>query len=227
MKKKQIIIMLVIIVSVLIAIIGVWMIRFTKSDAYKFKKEYESLNNQTTTSGTKYLNVSVDQNNKIYYATFDDVMDLLDHGTGIIYFGFPECPWCRNLVPNLIEATNETSIEKIYYFNALSIRDTKVLNEDGTIVTEKEGTKEYYQLVDALSTVLGPYAGLNDDSILRLYFPTLVFVKDGTIIGCHEGTLDSQKDPYVALTTSQKEELKQIILDQIHDVLGDICGSKC
>ncbi len=227
MKKKHVIIIIVIAIIVIISFIGLWILQSTNNDALQFKKEYESLNGQKNASGTEYLETKIDSDNKMYYASFDEIMDLLDHGTGVIYFGFPECPWCRNAAPILVEAANETTINKIYYFNALSMRDTKKLDENGNIVTEKEGTEEYYQLLDALSSVLGPYSGLNDDTILRLYFPTVVFVKDGTIVGMHEGTLDSQDNPYVALNMEQKEELKKIFTDAIHEVIGDLCDSKC
>ena len=226
MKKKYVIAMLIIIVLALIALFVIGIFQTGSNDAKKFKEEYESLNGEKNRNGKEYVHVDIKDNNKIYYATYQEIMDLLDHGTGVIYFGFPECPWCRNMIPVLLDVAEETSIEKIYYFNALSMRDTRIL-KDGVIVTEKEGTEEYYKLLDALSSVLGPYAGLNDDSILRLYFPTVVFVKDGTIVGSHEGTLDSQEDPYIVLTTEQKEELKKIYTDSIHDVLNDICDNKC
>lgn len=226
MKKKYVVTMLVVIISALVALIVIGIFHSSSNDAKKFKKEYESLNGQKNANGKEYISVDIKDDSKIYYATYQEIMDLLNHGTGVIYFGFPECPWCRNMIPVLLDAADETSIEKIYYFNALSMRDTKSL-KDGVIVTEKEGTEEYYQLLNALSSILGPYEGLNDDTILRLYFPTVVFVKNGTIVGSHEGTLDSQEDPYVALTTEQKEELKKIYTDFIHEVLGDICDSKC
>lgn len=226
MKKKYVITMLIVILLALVALLAIGMFHDSSNDAKKFKNEYESLNHQKNTNGKEYMSVNIKDNNKIYYATYQEIMDLLDHETGVIYFGFPECPWCRNMVSVLLDAAAETSIEKVYYFNALSMRDTKSL-KDGVIVTEKEGTEEYYQLLDALSSILGPYEGLNDDTILRLYFPTVVFVKNGTIVGSHEGTLDLQEDPYVALTTEQKEELKKIYTDFIHELLGDICDSKC
>lgn len=227
MKKKHVLAMVVIILITILALIGILIFSNQQNDGLKFKKEYENLNGEKSASGKEYLELNIPKDNKIYYASYEEVMDVLDHGTGIIYFGFPECPWCRNAVPALLEATEETSIDKIYYFNALSIRDKKSLDENGNIVTEQKGTKEYYQLVEALSSVLGPYQGLNDETILRLYFPTVVFVKDGKIIGSHEGTITSQENPYVGLTETQKEELKKIYTDYIHEMLGDLCIDKC
>lgn len=198
-----------------------------ESDAVKFKNEYESLNEKVNDSGKKYVEVSIDDDNVITYSNYNEVMDILNNGTGVIYFGFPECPWCRNVVPILLESAEITGINKIYYYNALSIRDTKVLNENGTITTEKEGTEEYYNLISVLSEYLGEYKGLNDTSIKRLYFPTVVFVKDGEILGLHVGTVSSQTDPYIKLNEEQTSELKNIYVDYMHKVLDDLCDESC
>ena len=227
MKQKHVVMMIMMIIITILILLGLQFLRTRESDAFQFKKEYEALNGKKTTNGEKYLEVNISKDSKVYYATYQQIMDLLDHGTGVIYFGFPECPWCRNAVPVLLEAAEETPIDRIYYFNALSMRDKKSLDENGNIITEQEGTEEYYQLVEALRSVLGPYEGLNDDTILRLYFPTVVFVKDGEIIGSHEGTLNSQENPYIELSKSQKEELKQVYVNFIHKVLGDLCDDKC
>lgn len=196
-------------------------------DEIKFKEEYEGLNNQLDSKGRQYLSVDIDENNGMIYATYDEIYELLTKGTGIIYFGFPQCPWCRNAVPMLLQATSNMGIDNIYYFNALDIRDVKSLDSDGNIVVEKEGTKEYYELINILSNYLGEYEGLNDKNIKRLYFPTVVFVLDGEIMGLHVSTIDSQTDPRTPLTEKQKSELVQIYMDYIGKISFDVCDEKC
>ena len=61
-----------------------------------------------------------------------------------------------------------------------------------------------------LYSELGPYEGLNNDTIKRLYYPTVVFVSDGLILGSHIGTIESQTDPKVNLSSAEQEELKEI-----------------
>lgn len=192
------------------------------ADAKRFKEEYESLNGEK-------MDITIPENNKMKYASFDEIMNLLDQGTGVIYFGFPECPWCRNIVPVLINSAMDTDVEEILYFNALSMRDQKHLDENGNIVTDQEGTDEYYRLLEKLSSTLGPYEGLNDETIKRLYFPTVVFVKDGKIVASHIGSVDSQKDPSIKLTKAQTDELYQIYTESIQKMLGLICddGKVC
>lgn len=172
----------------------------------KFKKEYESLNGEKSESGKTYLDVSISKSDKIVYADYDKVFEILD-GTGVIYFGFPQCPWCRNSVPILLDVIENSSIDKLYYLNNYTDRDTKVLKDD-KVVTEKEGTSNYKKLLKKLGKRASVYDGLNDENIRRLYFPTVIVVKNGEITDYIEGTVESQTDPYKALTKKQKQELK-------------------
>ena len=37
----------------------------------------------------------------VTYATVDEIIDVLDGGSGIVLLGFPECQWCNAYVPYL------------------------------------------------------------------------------------------------------------------------------
>lgn len=202
------------------------------SDAIKFKNEYESLNGQIREStNTKYVEVKISKDNPIKYSTYEDIKQIITSGTGVIYFGFPECPWCRNALPVLLDAAKENALDTIYYFNALSIRDKKHLDESGKIVIDNAGTKEYAELVELLKEYLDVYEGLNDDTIKRLYFPTVFFIKNGQVVGVHSGTVTTQENPNVELSDSEKAELKDIYTNYMLKVQGSMCTdgseSKC
>lgn len=196
-------------------------------DGIKFKEEYEALNGKLNTNGFAYPLVEVDSVNPIEYIGIDKVLDIVKTGTGIIYLGYPECPWCRTLVNSLMQEAKNMSLDKIYYYNPMDIRDKKVLDENGNIVTETEGSKEYYELVDILSDYLWPYTGLNDLSIKRIYVPAVIFVKDGEVIGVNTATVSSQTDPYVELTNEQKVELSTILEENINKVYNILCDESC
>ena len=119
-----------IILSLIILVIASIAFIFLKPEsmASRFKLEYESLNGQKTDDGREYMEVNINNDNKIVYADYKTIFDVLD-GTGVIYFGFPECPWCRNAVPILLEAAEESGIKQIYYLNNHDDRDTKVLKD--------------------------------------------------------------------------------------------------
>lgn len=193
-------------------------------DEKKFKEEYESLNGKK--QGEKVImSIDVSEDNKMKYIDSSEVVRILEGKTGVVYFGFPNCPWCRNIVPVLIDALHDTGLDHVYYANLLEERDTKKIDEEGKIVVEKEGSKNYQRILELLHDQLGNYEGLNDDSIKRLYFPTVVFVKNGKVEDIHIGSLDSQKDPYKKLTKKQYEELKTIYEKGITKIQNLTCDT--
>lgn len=202
---------------------------FKKSDAVKFKKEYESLNGEISASGKKYLDVSIDKRNIVKYASIDEVNSIIKSGTGVIYFGYPQCPWCRNAVPCLLEAADSTSLDKIYYLNMYDVRDALEVDDNGNIITKVEAKEGYMELLNNLSSILDDYIikDKNGNEVntgeKRLYVPTVVFVLDGEIIDYYVDTLPTQTDPYVALTEDEKNELINIYKEKILEVLNDTC----
>ncbi len=223
--KKYVVIILVISLILLSAGCS---IKKENSDEIKFKEEYEKLNGKIT-DDKEYKTIEIPTNNGIKYKSAKEIIKILETGTGVIYFGFPECPWCRNALPVLLKAKEEENLEEIYYFNALSIRDTKRKDEAGNIVEDKKGTDEYYKILELLGDKAEVYDGLDDENIKRLYFPTVVFVRDGKILSLHTSTVESQKDPYKNLTKKQTKELKDIYKEGIKEIRKRVCegDEKC
>ena len=51
-----------------------------KTDAIKFKEEYEKLNDE-------YQKVSIKERNPMIYSTLEEIYDVMDNGSGLIYLG--------------------------------------------------------------------------------------------------------------------------------------------
>lgn len=158
------------------------------NDSIKFKQEYEALNNDS-------IVMSIDESNSIKYVDFDEVINILTTGTGVIYFGFPGCPWCRNMIPVLFDVADTNNIDTIYYYNPRDIRTS--------------GEDDYQQLIKLLEN----YLEIDEDNNKRLYVPDVYFVRDGQIMGHHLSTVASQTDPFIPLTSEQKKELENIYQD--------------
>ena len=182
------------------------------SDAYKFKIEYESINNEKNEyNGKKYRELSISTNNPFVYATCKDIVEKIDKKeTFIVYFGFKECPWCRSIIEELINVSKDKEVDKIYYVDVKDIRDVKEISENGEITTTKEGDKYYLQLIDKLSSVLDDYTLIKDNEDIntgekRIYAPNVITISDGKAIGLETGISDELKDPYGKLTDKMKK----------------------
>lgn len=205
-----------------------------KSDAVKFKEEYESLNGQINESNKMtYPTVEVNENNPIRYQTDDEIVKFLENGTGVIYFGFSSCPWCRTAVPLLLKAAESTNLGEILYVDIKNIRDTLALDDNNEVIVQQDGTNGYKEILKKLDRVLEPYylTSKNNKKIdtkeKRLYAPTVVTIKDGQILDVHVNTVASQESGYTPLDQKEQEELFGIYQKMILKLLDSSCDEAC
>lgn len=198
-------------------------------DATQFEMEYEEYNLKANPDNGKiYPKLDIPYPNPIHYSTYAEINDVLD-GTGVIYLGFPNCPWCRNAVPVLLDVCEELEIDTVYYLNNREDRDSLYLDDNGEIVTEEEGTEEYKKLLEKLGEYAEVYDGLENEEIKRIYFPTVIVVKRGEILLYHTSTVESQEDPYTVLNSEQYNELKELYTTAIKKMKINGCSvdKKC
>lgn len=184
-----------------------------KSDAYKFKEEYESINNEKNEkTGKENRKIVIDKENPFIYSTAEEIAEKMENKeTFIVYFGFKDCPWCRSIIEELISAAKDNNVEKIYYVDVKEIRDVKELDEEGNVKTTIEGTKGYKQLLEKMNDVLKDYKLKKDDEEIetgekRIYAPNVVAVSNGKAIQLETGISEKQKDAYQELTDKMKKE---------------------
>lgn len=238
MNKSNKLILIVLVIFTL-SVVGVCAYSIFSSkekanDAVKFLNEYSELNGQVNeANGKNYVNVTISDTNTVKYINEEKAVSLLEDGTGIIYFGFSTCPWCRSLVSTLASVAEEKQ-ETIYYLDILNIRSSFELTE-GKINKLKEGTKGYYKILDLLDEELETFyltdeAGNQfDTGEKRLYAPTLVAFNKGKITDIHVGTVESQENGYDELNESQIDELEKRIIKLFNSKKeNEICtNEKC
>lgn len=149
----------------------------------------------------------VGQNNVFVYRNADEIIKILEGGTGLVYLGFPECPWCQAYVPMLNEAAKEEGVEKIYYFN---------IRED-----RQENSKNYQKIVKLVKN----YLMKDDEGNERIFVPDVYAVKDGKILSHNNETsvIDSDITPSAYWTTSKKAEIKSTFKNMINEVYSNVC----
>lgn len=187
MKKK-----LLLIIPIIFAILLVGCAKEEKTDAEKFAEEY--------TQVTEY--------NYFVYRDIDEIIKILEHGTGVVYLGFPECPWCQSYVPMLNEVADIEGLEKIYYFNILEDR--------------KNNTEEYKKIVEIVSD----YLQYDAEGNKRIYVPAVIFVSNGEIIGFDDETSYDTKgldNPTDYWTEEEISDLKKRLTENISQIVDNKC----
>ena len=166
-----------------------------ETDAEKFASEY-----------------SIDNDNVFVYRTLEEINKILENGTGIVYLGFPECPWCKGYVPYLNEVAKKTKLDKIYYFNILKDR--------------KNNTDNYKKTVELLKD----YLKYDDEGNKRIYVPAVIAVNKGKIVGFDDETSYDTKgyeNPEDYWKNEDLDGLKNRLSKMINDVSFDYCTTDC
>lgn len=143
----------------LISIILLILIAATLFYIFNNKKSNEENDNKVFAS-----EYGITEDNVYVYRTLEEINKILENGTGLVYLGFPECPWCRGYVPIINEVAKEQGLDKIYYFNIKKDRE--------------DNSKLYQKTVELLSDNLR----YDNEGNRRIYAPSLIAVKNGKVV---------------------------------------------
>ena len=192
MKKKVLFIALGLIVLVGIGLGIFFGVKAYKeanmTDAEKFAREY----------------TEVSEDNVFVYRDIDEIIQIMEEGTGVVFLGFPECDWCQAYVKYLDETAKEMGIEEVYYFN---------IKED-----REENTKEYQKIVELLE----PRLQKDDEGNERVFVPNVSFHAEGKLVGNNcETSLDTKDldDPKEYWTKEEVKDLKASLTKYMNRVL--------
>ena len=162
----------------LLVLVGCESIEVTKveddieTDAIRFSKEY-----------------SLDNVNNVYkYTAYDNVVDTIESGCGIIYLGFAACDLCKEVIPVLNDVAKDKGVKEILYYNFKDIRENN--------------TEEYLKLVELLSS----YLNETEEGVKKITAPTIIFVNKGNVVGVYIGKLNPDSEEI--MTKEEKERLK-------------------
>lgn len=196
MKKKRIMILVSVIILFMIGVVSLVLFlkkdKKTVSDMEKFSAEYHEVAN----------------NNVFVYRNIDEIINILEKGTGIVYLGFPECKWCQRYTKYLNEVAMDMGISKIYYYN---IREDRKLN-----------TENYHKIV----SILENYLQNDEEGNKRIYVPSVIALKKGEIVGFDDETAWDTKEfetPDEYWNRDEVNDLKEKLEKMIADTGSNIC----
>ena len=133
-------------------------------------------------------------------------VEVLKSGDGVVFLGFPSCPWCQKLAPIVDEAARSKGISAVYY---LDIQQARQQNDE-----------TYQKLVD----LLRPYLPKDEKGEPIIYVPDVTVVKSGNIIGRFkmEAAEADVKTPAAYWTETRRDNA----LDQLRGFMSELPGSK-
>lgn len=199
MKNKNIIIIGTVLLVLIVGIVSAILILNKDkepteiTDGEKFSEEY----------------TEVDKENVFVYRDINEIIKILENGTGLVYLGFPECPWCQTYVKYLNEVAEDMAVSKIYYYDILEAR--------------KDNTKEYQQIV----SLLEDYLQYDEEGNKRVYVPSVIAVEKGEIVGFDDETAWDTKGfeiPQDYWTENEVKDLKEKLETMIGDAGLNICN---
>ena len=105
----------------------------------------------------------LEDNNVFKSSSIDEIANILNNGTGIVYFCIPENEWCQYYTKYLNDVAVQNNIDKIYYLN---IKQDRKYNSNG-----------YRKVLN----ILKDYLYKDDEGNKKIFVPTTIFVKKGVI----------------------------------------------
>ncbi len=173
-------------------------------------KKEQNITNDNERFANEYKTVTKD--NVFVYRDINEIINILEKGTGVVYLGFPECPWCKAYVTYLNEVAKEQDVEKVYYYNILEDR--------------KNNTKEYQKIIE----LLGDYVANDEEGNKRIYVPMVIGVNKGQIVGFDDETAWDTKGyetPEDYWSQEDLQGLKDKLAKMFQDTKSNICTSDC
>lgn len=106
----------------------------------------------------------VPETNRYVKESAEQIIDRFSTGSGIIFLGFKECPWCQKMAPMINQAAEEGGAN-IYYLDIRQLSETD---------------PDTYQ---ELMSILVHHLPEDEDGQPRVSTPDISFVRNGEIVG--------------------------------------------
>lgn len=145
----------------------------------------------------------LEEDNAFEVIAKEDLKDFIEHGTGILFLGYPGCPWCQAYLPILDEVLKAEDMQAYYY----NIRE------------DKDEDRDFYDeiaqlLIDKNATNQDDIVQYDNDGKKVIYMPLTLFIEHGGIkqYNGETNTLDSDEiSPDDYWTEEKVDTLKETL----------------
>lgn len=168
------------------------------SDSKRFAKEYD-----------------ISKDNPFEYKNADEIIKILENGTGVVYIGFSSCEWCKKYISILNDVIKDNEFDNVrfYYYDIKKDR--------------QNNTPEYKKIISILDCEIKDY---DDEGNKRIYVPTLVVVNKGEIVGYDNTTAYDTKgyeNPEIFWKNEDLDNFKNKIKEYIECIDKKVCVTAC
>ena len=164
------------------------------------KMNFQDENDIEALKFSKIYNL-VDDDNIYAFSNASDILNIINNKSGVILFGFPQNKYVNKYASILNKISKEYNIDKIYYYDFLKDRE------------ESNGT--YQTIVKKLSV----YVPLFDDGEQNITAPTIVIVKNGSVVAYFDINIKGNISPEIYYNENQvaiiTEEIKTALSEYI------------
>lgn len=116
----------------------------------------------------------------IYKAEKEQILNMLKHGTGVVFFSWIDCPWCHRYVNNVNKICRDNNLDVLYY----------------DIYEDRQNNTDFYlEVKDLVQKGLEEENSYDSDGNTRIYVPNIYFVSNGEIIG-HDNTSSMESSKF-------------------------------
>lgn len=114
--------------------------------------------------------------------------------TFMIYFGFPNCPWCKEAIPILNNIAKKNQVNVFY---------VRTRDENKELLYSDEHKEQIFPYFET-------FLNENEEGNKHLYVPFVVAVKDGISLYGNVGTIDSHDAKERNMTNEEIEQLEAL-----------------
>lgn len=131
---------------------------------YLGTKDFQAPNRKKTDNQAFSEEYGITEDNLFKYKTTKETLEIMQNGSGIIFFGFPENEWSKEYALMINETAKKLNIKEIYYYNFKAARSSS--NHSYNKMVEK--------LEDFLPTL--------DNGVQNIYAPSMAIIKNGFVV---------------------------------------------
>lgn len=200
---------------------------FLKNRTQKAKYETEA----------SLYNIDEKDYNLIQYKDFNQLKNYIFNSKEefeILYFGFPDCPYCNGYTPIINNITKSVS-KPVLYYNITEKIDAETKTND--IIFDSDGTahntKEYEEILNFVNLLCNDAVDKEyikekkvenngkETSLMRLYVPRYFIIKDNKIIDCFmPSSVDGINLNDYEENSAERKEKEKYIADKFKEFIG-------